>query len=106
MALETPMRSFLRRVRKSRASRWTVRAVGVLGVLVAVLLIVQVTVLPGLVHRLLADKLAEFGLPEASFEWETVKKIEDEVAKAAQEAGFEVVGVVKRSFEDSDCLAK
>ena len=77
------MRRFLRRVRKSRASRWTVRAVGVLGVLVAVLLIVQVTVLPGLVHRLLADKLAEFGLPEASFEVRSVGWWSTELANLA-----------------------
>ena len=37
---------------------------------------------------------------------QTVKKIEDEVAKGAQEAGFEVVKVEQRSCEDSDCLAK
>ncbi len=37
---------------------------------------------------------------------QTVKKIEDEVAKGAQEAGFEVVKVEQSSCEDSDCLAK
>jgi hypothetical protein len=37
---------------------------------------------------------------------QTMKKIEDEVAKGAQEAGFEVVGVERRSCEDSDCLAR
>ncbi len=37
---------------------------------------------------------------------QTVKKIEDEVARGAQEAGFEVVRVERGSCEDSDCLAK
>jgi hypothetical protein len=37
---------------------------------------------------------------------QTVKKIEDEVAGGAQEAGFEVVRVELGSCEDSDCLRK
>ena len=37
---------------------------------------------------------------------QTAKKIEDEVAKGAQEAGFEVLRVDRGSCEDSDCLAK